>query len=215
MKTRRVTSEYELACSPLEALRRLKTSNLIIHTIPGEEWTLSVARHPVLLVDIYTLIGTIAGTKKVQTYRCGRLCEILIRLLRYGRKVQYHSHTPKPEEENVLAMTLYNRSMVSETLEENAMRRLRGGDIIFNIIPGESWRLTNTWFGTSLAAEPATMFHFAEESTLGTPNPWMFKGLDLEHTLLAFLLQHADFVERQTQPRIVELASVKSLWREE
>lgn len=187
-----------------EALRRLNVSNLLIRTIPGEEWTLSVARHNTLLVPVYSLTGIIAGTNKPQAYRCDRLAEILLQLMRYGRNAQYQSHTPKVAEQNVIPF-MRSKRLGAETLEEHTLRLLRGGDIIFNLIPGESWCLTRTCFGLgSRDAEPS-LFHLAEEKALGTTNVRLFKGLHLEEVLLDFLLQQAVCVERNVEPRIMVL----------
>lgn len=171
-------------------IQRLKTSTLLIRAIPGEEWSLACYRHKTLLVDVYTLTGTIAG-KRPQRWECGRLCELLIKLLRYGRKCQYISHIPKDEH-----VSSINRRSPDDTLEEDAVRRLRSGDMVLHAT-GEAWRLTGTWFGTGVSIHPPLMYHIAKESMLGTPEATqhMHKGTILEWVLLDFLLQKAEFVE--------------------
>jgi hypothetical protein len=176
--------------SAIEILRQLKTNSLLIHTIPGEEWLLSCTRHKTLLVDVYSLSGTIARRK--QTYTCGRISEIILKLLRTGRKAQYVSHNKQPTDSNVRTL-IRTGIRQAETLEEDAMMRLASGDMIF-YATGEAWRLTNTWFGTDISLH-SLMFHFAKEDTRGTPDLRIYKSTKLEYVLLDFLCQDAEFVE--------------------
>lgn len=182
-------------------IQRLITTRdtLRIHTIPGEEWHLSCYRHKTLLVDVYVLAGTIAG-KRPQRWECGRLCELLIKLLRYGRKCQYVSHVA--DSENRVKAIAGAGTRLADTLEEDALLRLQTGDMFF-YATGEEWRLTNTWFGTGSLTH-SLMFHLAKEDTLGTPEAQkhMYKGIKLEHVLLDFLLQKAEFSET-TEPKIL------------
>lgn len=189
-----------------EIIRHLKTADLIIHTIPDEEWTLSCYEHRTLLVDVYTLTGTITGTKTPTMYECGRLSEILVKFLRNKRKVQYHSHTPK--DGNVA--NIMKKAMPTKTIEEDTMRRLQGGDIIFRLIPGEYWRLTNTCFGqgSSLASDSTRIFYLAEESTFGTDHVRRYTGLSIEDVLLEFLCQKSTFVEHQAKSNVLEFKHV-------
>ncbi len=175
-----------------EFIRHLKMANLVIHTIPGEEWTLSCVRHKTLLVDIYTVTGCPAGMRGQVTFRCGRLCEILLKLLYYKHRVQYQAHEPAPEGANVGLYLSTNRRL-ADTLEEDFLIRLRSGDLIFCLIPGERWRLTTTCFGRVRHLH-FDFFRLAEEGTLGTKHARMFTGNHLEHVLLEFLCQDATFV---------------------
>lgn len=180
-------------------IHRITTSRdtLRIHTIPGEEWHLSCYRHKTLLVDVYTLAGTIAG-KRPQRWECGRLCELLIKLLRYGRKAQYISHLPI--DNSISSMT---RRSPDDTLEEDAVRRLKVGDIVFHAT-GEPWRLTGTYFGKGTHLIHSLMYHIVKEDTLGTPkaHEHMYKCIRLENVLLDFLLQKAEFIET-AEPKIL------------
>jgi hypothetical protein len=185
---------------PYQVIERLHTADLIIRTIPGEEWTLSCAMHKTFLVDIYTLSGRITGTKKVQSWQCGRLSELLLRLLWYGRKVQYVSYQPQAEG-NVSTYTR-THGRIAETLEEEAMIRLRGGDLVFCAIPEQRWRLTDSYFGHSLSSIPH-VFYLAEEKTIGTDEMHRFKGVNLGHVLLEFICQQTEWIERKPS-KIVE-----------
>ena len=188
-----------------EVIRRLETANLIVHTIPDEEWTLSCEVHKTLLVNVYTLSGKIAGTKRTITFRCGRLCEILLKLLWYRRKVQYHSHSPHPEAKNVSVYT-QTHSRLAKTIEADTTIRLREGDIIFRLIPGEYWRLTNTSFGRCTATS-FDLFYLAEEQTIGTPTPRIYKSTRLEHVLLEFLCQGSLFIDHSISSKVLEFKS--------
>lgn len=188
--------------NPYQTIERLHTANLVIHTIPGEEWTLSCERHKTLLVDVYTLLGWRKGARKPVTYQCGLLGENLLRLMCHNRKVQYHHHT-QPEDEKGNIRTYLPVQRPSDTLEEYIMIGLRGGDIIFRLIPEKCWRLTNTSFR---GGTPWGIFYFADEETLGTPELRMFRGSKLEHVLLEFLCQDAEFVEKQVQSKVLTFA---------
>lgn len=178
---------------PYEVMARLHTSTLLIQSIPGEEWALSCALHTTLLVDVYSLSGRIAGERKTRVYRCGRLAELLLRMLWNDRRVQYHSHRPEEDAGNV---TVYAgvHGRLGKTLEEEAIIRLRDGDLIFLAIPGESWRLTHTSFGRMSAG---VLFYLAEESTLGTPQARYFSHTKLYYLLLSFLCQKHSWEDKQ------------------
>lgn len=186
--------------SAYQTIERFRTADLIIRTIPGEEWTLSCERHKTLLVDIYTLSGRRCGAKKSVSYQCGLLGENLLRLMCHNRKVQYHHHTEiEGEQGNIKKYLPAQRP--SDTLEEYMMVGLRGGDIIFRLIPDKCWRLTNTNFKGGVSYG---MFYLADEETLGTPELRMFRGLKIEDVLLEFLCQDSTFVEKQVQSKVLE-----------
>jgi hypothetical protein len=192
-----------------ETIRHLKTADLIIHTIPNEEWTLSCYEHRTLLVDVYVLTGKITGTKSPTMYECGRLSELLIKFLRYRRRTQYHSHTP--DDGNIA--NLSGKAMPTKTVEEDTMRRLLGGDLVFRLIPNEYWRLTNTSFGQTFATgsylpPDSHIFYLAEESTFGTANVRRFTSTKLDHILLEFLCQKSTFVEHQATSNVLEFKHV-------
>ena len=184
-------------CNAYNVLKRLKTADLIIHTIPGEEWTLSCHRHKQLLVDVYTLTGVIAGTKKAQCYQSGLLSEVLIRLLRKGRRVGYLRHEASTEP-NITDLGSKRHTKDSETLEEAMILNLKSGDIFFECIPSERWRLTSTSFGKTTDHIP--FFHLAEMST---PNIRMFKDSNLSNILLQFLCKDSTFRERSEPTKIL------------
>ncbi len=178
-----------------QAIKHLNTADLIIHTIPGEQWILSMYRHGTLLVDVYTLSGTVTGARKSSRWECGRLCELLIKLLRTGRNARYRLHNHEDDDGVVLLNA--TRHNYADTLEDDALQRLRGGDILFNeIIPGEVWRLSSTCFGKMTFYDATSMFYLAEANTLGTHDLRMFKSGSLEHVLLQFLCQKSEFTER-------------------
>ena len=194
MPTKKQPAIIEEGFNAFQTIKHLSTADLIIHTIPGEEWTLSMYRHKTLLVDVYVLSGTIAGAKRASHWECGRLCELLIKLLRTGRNASYRLHNH--EDEDGVEILNVKRQNYADTLEEDALQRLRGGDILFNeIIPNEIWRLSATCFGRMTFYDATPMFYLAEAHTLGTPDLRMFKSGSLEHVLLQFLCQQSEFVE--------------------
>jgi hypothetical protein len=183
-------------------VQRLETTNLVIQTIPDEEWSLSCTLHKTLLVNIYSISGKIVGTKRTVTFHCGRLSEILLKLLWYGRKVQYHSHLPRPEAANISSYTR-THTRLADTIEADTMIRLREGDIVFRLIPNEYWRLTNTEFGRCIGTS-FNLFYLAEEQSLSTPSSRIYKSTKLEHVLLEFLCQKSTFVDHSTKSHILE-----------
>lgn len=192
----------EVSFNPYEVMHHLKTANLIIDTIPGEQWTLSAARHKQLLVDVYSLSGRIASMKRNVTFTSGLLSQVLLKLLRTARKAAYRSFLDR--DENVSAFAT-NRGYIGETLEEDITFRLQSGDVIFGLIEGESWRLTSTWFGHSLNNSGPPLYKLAEESTLGTPDIRLYQGSNLTHVLLEFLCQKSHFVE-QGEQKVLQFA---------
>jgi hypothetical protein len=188
--------------NPFATIERLRTANLIIRTIPGEEWVLSCERHKNLLVDIYTLTGQERGARKPISYQCGRLGENFLRMMRYNRKAEFIRHDPHSKEEsNVTAYT--KPRMLADTFEEDVLIRLRDGDIVFKLIPGKRWRLTNTYFSGEMSMG---VFYFADEETIGCPDLHIYKGRNLDYVLLEFFCQRSEFVEKQLQSKVLTFA---------
>lgn len=184
-------------------IKQLRHAPLKIHTIPGEEWTLSCRTHETLLVEVYSLSGHIHGTIPV-TYHCGRLCEVLLKLLYSKREVTYTCHIEKPEESNVIIPHI---SQVQEkTYEGHVRSRLYRGDIFFHCIPGERWRLSTNDFGlcSNSLGTVTESFRIAEQSTFGTPSIRMFRGIRLEYVLLDFLLQDVTFADEYKPTNVLE-----------
>ena len=196
MSRRKEASIIEESFNPYDTIQRLQHSNLVINTIPDEQWVLSVARHKTLLVDVYTLSGTIAHLKRRVTYRSGLLSEVLLRLLRTERRVQRVNFAEKCDEDNIVSLG-NRKGKIAETLEEDINVRLQNGDIVFRVIPDEYWRLTNSHFGNYLHT-PRHMYYLADEKTLGTPNLKCYRSSKLDHVLLEFLCQKSEFVEHET-----------------
>jgi hypothetical protein len=191
-------------------MERLHTDTLRVQTIPGEQWALSCARHPELLVDVYTLTGKATGARKTHTYRSGLLTQVLLSMLWIDlswteRHVQFHSHRDDEDEGNVIHYAGRN-ARLGTTLEEETIIRLRDGDLIFHAIPGESWRLTHTSFGRMSAG---VLFYLAEESTLGTPQARYYSHTRLYYLLLAFLCQKHSWEEKQQTNAILPFRNTK------
>lgn len=185
-----------------QTIKRLRSANLVIHTIPGEEWILSCERHKTLLVDVYTLAGRERGARKPISYQCGRLGENFLRMMYYNRKVGIVLHNPSSREEaNITAYA--TPRMSADTFEEDTLIRLRSGDIIFKLIPGKRWRLTNTYF----CGDPSMgVFYFADEETIGCSDLHMYKGSNLDHVLLEFMCQRSEFVEKPSKSKVLTFA---------
>lgn len=184
--------------SARKILERLHAADLVIETIPGEQWVLSCYRHKVFLVDIYVLNGRVPG-KVVPTWQCGRLCELLLKILLAGRKIQTRNHVEA--QENIVNVADARMKKKFDSHEEKVMAKLQTHDILFHLAPDSQWVLTHTYFGRDM--QGSLLFRLADKQKMGTPYPCIFKAKNLEDVLIELLCQKISWREHEPSGKII------------